>query len=269
MISVPSTNSIVNRDTTDYGFNFGLNPTLYIGDNSLTLNAGIQETIRRDALQPVQMNQNLFRQFAYVASSSFFHAISFTGYVIHETGPFTESNLHSRELSGALNFRVGAPWGKTALITGWGRDDQQFYPENYEAYYTSSYVGFDHNFSPRLDVRAIAEDLRAWRMVGTGSGIAQDFRPAATIDFIPRRNWDVQFSTAYASTRGFHVYDATQNGFSISYAMPFRREFKDQSGGNMLEYPIRFSAGLQEETFFNFSPAQSEQFRPYVEVSIF
>ena len=269
LISVPSTNSIVNRDTTDYAFNFGLNPTLYVGDNSLTFNAGIQETIRRDALQPVQMNQNLFRQFAYVASSSFFHAISFTGYVIHETGPFTESNLHSRELSGALNFRVGAPWGKTALITGWGRDDQQFYPENYEAYYTSSYIGLDHRFSPRLDVSAIAEDLRAWRVVGTSSGIAQDFRPAATIDFIPRRDWDVQFSTAYASTRGFHVYDATQNGFSISYAMPFRREFKDRSGGNMLEYPIRFSAGMQEETFFNFSPARSEQFRPYFEVSIF
>ncbi len=269
LISVPSINSVVNRDTTDYAFNFGLNPTVHLGDNVLTLNGGIQETIRRDALQPVQMNQNLFRQFLYVASSSFFNSISFTGYVIHETGPFTESNLHSRELSGALDFRVGAPWGKTALVTGWGRDDQQFSPENYEAYYTSSYVGVEQRFSDRLDLRILAEDLRGWRVVGTSSGIAQDFRPAATVDFMPTRNWSVQFSTAYSSTRGFHVYDATQNGFSISYAMPFRRRFRDESGGTMLEYPIRFSGGLQEETFFNFSSAHSEQFRPYIEVSIF
>ena len=30
-ISVPATNSIVNRDTTDYTFNFGLNPTVHLG----------------------------------------------------------------------------------------------------------------------------------------------------------------------------------------------------------------------------------------------
>jgi tetratricopeptide (TPR) repeat protein len=269
LISVPATNSIVNRNTTDYGFNFGLNPTIHLGDNVLTFNGGIQETIRRDSLQPVQMNQNLFRQFVYVASSSFFQSVSFTGYVIHETGPFTESNLHSRDLSGALDFRVGTPWGNTAFLTGWGRDDQQFHPENYEAYYTSSYAGVEHHFSNRLDLRLLAEDLRAWRVVGTNSGIAQDLRPAATVDFVPKPNWDVQFSTAYSSTRGFHIYDATQNGFSISYALPFRRQFRDESGGTMLAYPIRFSAGLQEETFFNFSPAQSEQFRPYFEVSIF
>ncbi len=269
LISVPATNSIVNRNTTDYGFNIGLNPTLHLGDNVLTFNGGIQETIRRDSLQPVQMNQNLFRQFLYVATSSFFQSVSFTGYVIHETGPFTESNLHSRDLSGALDFRVGTPWGNTALVTGWGRDDQQFYPENYEAYYTSSYVGVDHRFSNHLDVRVLAEDLRAWRVVGANSGIAQNLRPAATVDFVPKPNWDVQFSTAYSSIRGFHIYDATQNGFSVSYAMPFRRRFRDESGGTILAYPIRFSAGLQEETFFNFSSGQSEQFRPYAEVSIF
>ncbi len=268
-ISVPATNSVVNRDTTDTTLNYGVNPTIHIGDNSLSFDAGVQETFRRDSLTPVQMNQNLFRAFAYVTSSSFFNAVSFSGYVLHEAGPFTESNLHSRALTGALDFRIGAPWSKTALVTGWGMNDQVFSPVHYEDYYTSTYIGMERRFSPRLDVKAILEDLRAWRVVGTNSGIAQDLRPSGAVDFIPKRNWDVQFSSAYSSTRGFHVYDAIQNGFSISYAKPFRRKFNDVSGAVDLAYPIRFSAGMQQETFFNFIGAQNQQFRPYAEVSIF
>lgn len=148
-------------------------------------------------------------------------------------------------------------------------NDEVFSPVHYEDYYSSAYIGVERRFSTRLNVRAILEDLRAWRVVGTNSGIAQDLRPAGTVDFKPRRNWDVQFSTAYSNTRGFHVYDAVQNGFSVSYAKPLHRRFNDSSGSLNLEYPIRFSAGVQEETFFNFSGAQNQQFRPYVEVSIF
>ncbi|HEX5316052.1 MAG TPA: hypothetical protein VFX22_05320, partial [Candidatus Kapabacteria bacterium] len=68
---------------------------------------------------------------------------------------------------------------------------------------------------------------------------------------------------------GFHVYDAVQNNISVSYAWPFRRMFNAESGAVSLEYPIRFSAGLQEETFFNFSGPHSKQFRPFFEVSLF
>lgn len=269
LISVPSTNSVVNRNTTDYTFNFGVNPTIHLGSNVLTFNSGVQETVRRDSLSPIQMNQNLFRVFTYVSTSSFFNEVSFNGYVIREAGPFTDSNVSSRALAGAVDFRVGAPWGKTALVTGWGANDQQFSPVNYEDYYTASYVGLERRFSARLNVRAVVEDMRAWRVVGTHSGIAQDLRPAGTIDFTPKRNWDIQASTAFSSTRGFHVYDATQNGFSVSYAMPFRREFHDDSGEVMLKYPIRFSAGLQEESFFNFTGGHNQQLRPYLQVSIF
>ena len=189
----------------------------------LTFNSGIQGTVRRDSLSPIDMNQNLFRVFTYLSTSSFFNALSFSGYVMREAGPFTESNLSSRALAGAIDFRVGAPWGKTALVTGWGVNDQQFSPVNYEDYYTSSYIGIERKVSERLNLRIVVEDLRAWRVFGTRSGIAQDLRPAGTIDFTPGRNWDVQASTAFSSTRGFHVYDATQNGFSVSYAMPFHR----------------------------------------------
>ncbi len=268
-ISVPATNSIVNRNTTDYVFNSGVNPTLHVGSDVLIFNAGIQGTIRRDTESPTQMNQNLFRTFVYVSSSTFFNAISFSGYVIHESGPFTESNLNSRALTGALDFRVGTPWGRTALITGWGMNDQTFSPVSYQDYTTASYIGLERRFSDRLNIRAIAEDVRAWRTVGANSGIAQNLRPAGSIDFSPRRNWEIQASSAYSSTRGFHVYDAIQSGIALSYAKPFRRKYNDDRGPVLLKYPIRFSAGIQQETFMNFSATQNEQFRPYIEIGVF
>jgi len=268
-ISVPSTNSIVSRNTTDYTFNVGLNPTINIGSNVLTFNSGVQATVRRDSESPAAMNQNLFRIFTYMSTSSFFNAVSVSGYFIRESGPFTESNLHSQALAGAIDFRVGAPWGKTALVVGWGSNDQQFSPVHFEDYLTSSYIGLERRFGERLTVKAVAEDLRAWRVVGANSGIAQNLRPAGTLDFAPNRNFDVQVSTAYSSTRGFHAYDAIQNGFSISYAKPFHRKFNDDSGTVVLQYPIRFSAGMQEESFFNFTGGQNQQFRPYVRISLF
>lgn len=268
-ISVPATNSVVSRNTTDYAFNFGLNPTVSLGSNVLAFNSGAQATIRNDSESPVAMNQNLFRVFTYASTSSFFNAVSAKGFVIWEAGPYTESNLHSRTLSGALDFRVGSPWGKTALVTGWGASDQQFSPVSNKNYYTASYLGIENRFSDRLNVRAVVEDVRAWRVVGANSGIAQNLRPAGKVEFTPRRNWNLLVSTAYSSTRSFHVYDAIQNGFVISYARPFRRKFNDESGAITLQYPIRFSAGVQSETFFNFTGGQSTQLRPYVRISLF
>ena len=269
-ISVPATNSIVDRNTTDSTFNFALDPTLHLGDNVLTFNGGIQGTVRRDTRDPLDMNQNLFREYAYMSTSSFFNAVSVNGYIFRESGPFTEMKLSSRELSAALNFRVGAPWGKTALLTGWGADDQVYRQAHIEDYFTSAYIGLDRKFlTNRLDVSAVLEDVRAWRIFGTPWGIAQNLRPAGSIDFKPRPSWDVQLSSAYSSTRGFHVYDATQNGFSVSYARPFRHIFRDRSEPLTVQYPIRFSAGIQAESFFNFPGPQNQQFRPFAEITIF
>ena len=268
-ISIPSTNSIASRTTTDYTFNVGMNPTINIGNNVITFNSGVQATVRRDSESPIAMNQNLFRVFTYVSTSSFFNAVSVRGYFLRESGPFTESNLHSQAIAGAVDFRVGAPWGKTSLVVGWGSNDQQFSPVHFEDYLTSSYIGVERRFGERLTVKAVAEDLRSWRVVGTKSGIAQNLRPAGTVDFTPNHNWDLQVSTAYSSTRGFHVYDKIQNGFSVSYARPFHRKFNDDSGTFVLQYPIRFSAGIQQETFFNFSGGKNQQLRPYVRISLF
>ena len=268
-ISVPSTSSIVNRDTTDYSFNVGLNPTIRLGSNSLTFNTGVQETIRRDSEVPVSMNQNLFRYFAYVSSSSFFDAVSFDGYFIRESGPFTETNLSSKTYAGGINFRVGAPWGRTALITGWSGNDQDFTPADIEDYYTASYIGISHRFSDKFNVEALVQDSRTWRVFNARSAIAQALRPGGTISFNPNRNWAVQASTTYSSTRSFHVYDAFQNSFSVSYSRAFRRRFNAETGEVSLQYPIRFSGGIQQETFFNFPGHSNQQYRPYISITLF
>lgn len=268
-ISVPSTNSIVNRNTTDYSFNIGLNPTIHIGNNVITFNSGVQETIRRDSLQPRQLNQNIFRQFTYMSTSSFFHLISANGYVLHESGPFTEINQRSHAFAAALNFRVGAPWGRTALITGWGENDQNFDPIGIENYYTSSYVGLQRQFGQTFNVKAILEDLRAWRVVSPRSGIAQALVPSTTISWSPARNWQIQGNAAWSSNRGFHIYDDITGGANVSWALPFHRTFHDESGDVVLQYPIRFTGGVQQETFYNFTGAQNRQFRPFVGITIF
>jgi hypothetical protein len=201
--------------------------------------------------------------------------VSADGFFAFELGSFTETPISERALTGAINFRVGAPWGKTALVTGWGVNDQRFPSQQIgdsENYYTSSYIGLSHKFSPRLTAEAIVEDLRAWRIVPFSplhSAISQALRPAATINFSPTRNVDIQVSTSFESTRGFHVYDMTQNGFSLSYTRPVDRTFNDKTGKVHLKYPIRISAGLREETFLNFTSGQNQQFRPYVSVTIF
>ena len=269
LISLPATNSVLDRNTTDSTFNFSLNPTIHLGDNVMTFNTGAQETIRRDTRDPYDMDQNLFRVYSYMSTSSFFNVISASGFLMREAGPFTQSGQYSRELAAKLDFRVGSPWGKTALLTGYGVDDLLFKKAYIEYYFTSSYVGLEHRFSPRLDIKALAEDVRSWRIYQSHWGISQNLRPAGSVDFIPRRNWDLQFSSAYSSVRGFHIYDATQNGVSISYSRPLHRVFDENSTPLTLQYPIRFTAGVQQETFFNFPGAQNQTFRPYAEISIF
>ena len=269
-ISVPAVNQIINRDTTDYSFNFGLNPSFRLGDNIFTFNTGVQETVRRDAQDPKDMNQNLFRQFVYMHTSSFFNLVAVNGFAIREAGPFTERDLRSRDLGAQLNFRIGRPWGRTALLTGYGVRDLQFSPTIREFFFTSSYVGVERKVTDNFTVKVLAEHLRAWRVEGNQYAIAQALRPAANLQYSPTRNWSVEGSFAYSRNMGFHVYDAVQSSFAVSYGMPVGRSFKEEGGNEvLLRYPIRFSVGLQQQSFFDFNGGNNQQFRPFVRITIF
>ncbi len=269
-ISVPATGSIVHRNTTDYGLSFGLDPTVHIGTNVVTLNSGIQGTLRRDTLSPIEMNENLFRVFTYASTSSFFNAVSADGYISAELGKFTETPIQERMLSGAINFRVGAPWGKSALITGWKFDNQIFDSSqlgNSQNFNTSSYIGLSRSFSSRFSVMAMAEFLRSWRTEPYSpvhSAISQALRPGARVDYMPTSRLDIQASSSYELTQGFHVYDMTQNSFTVSYVRPLDRTFSETTGKVHLKYPIRVGVGVSEEGFHNFwSGNQPRQLVPF------
>ena len=159
--------------------------------------------------------------------------------------------------------------GKTALVTGWGARDEQFFPVIREYYYTSTYAGIERRFSENLRLRAVGEYLRSWRVEGQRFAIAQAFRPAASAEYSFAKNWTLEASSAYSRGMGSHDYDAVHSGFSISYAMPFRRTLEEQGGPLAVRYPIRFSAGVEQESFYNFTSSKNQQFRPFVRVTLF
>jgi hypothetical protein len=229
-------------------------------------------TVRRDhasKLSALEMNQNLFRQFAYFSSNSFFNWISVRGHAYHEAGPFTDQHLSSRDVGANLEFTVGRPWARTAMVTGYSVRDLQFNPLVREYFTTSTYAGLQRQFGQRLKVTALGEYVRAWRIQDALSATAQAIRPAASFEFRAARRWTVDGQVAYDRGEGFHAYDNIQSGFFISYDKPLRRNVAGVSGDIPVEYPLRFSVGLQQDEFPNFTGHGQAIFRPVFRLTIF
>ena len=254
--SFPSELLIQDRNTFDTILNISVAPVVRFGDVKLSITPGLQYTIRRDTLVPVDMNQNLFRQFLYVASSPIGNWLSFSGNLIREAGPFTEQDLHSRDFSGALDFHVGRPWGRTALLTGYNARDLVFGPAIEEYYQTVSYAGLQHRFGSRIRASAVAEFLRAWRVEGNEYAIAQTLRPRFGVDDKINQHWEMSASGAWSSGRGFHAYDNVTSSFMLAYT---HERGGDRSLGSetaLLAHPLRFSFGLAQQSFYDF-PGQA------------
>ena len=210
-------NVIQDRNTYDTYFNGGITPILHIGANSIAFNGGLQYDIRRDTISPVYMSQNLFRQFLYISTSSFYNWVSFNGSGFAKPGPFTDQNLHSRDLAATAEFTVGRPWGHTSLLTGYMVRDLLYRPLIEEYFNTSTYIGFQHKFGNRLTAAVLAEDLRSWQVQGTNYAIAQAFLPGGRFDFRASPRWDVQGSFLLSRGEGFHEYDNAQSQFLAAY----------------------------------------------------
>lgn len=268
-LSFPSELLIQPRNTWDTIFNVSVAPRVQLGDVKFSIMPGLQYTIRRDTRSPQFMNQNLFRQFVYVASSPIADWLSFSGNLIHETGPFTESFLRSRDFSGAVDFRVGRPWGRTALITGYnGRDllntpsQSSDYSAYTEYYQTISYAGIERRFGLHIRVQGAAEFLRAWRIANLQYAIAQTLRPRFGIDASFRRYWSISASGAWSSGRSFHAYDNITTNFVVTYTRP-----GGWSGGDTasVAYPMRFSLGFGQQSFYDFPGHEHTQFVPVMQ----
>ncbi|HEY1800232.1 MAG TPA: tetratricopeptide repeat protein [Terriglobales bacterium] len=268
-ISIPSQLLIQSHNTYDTIFNGAINPMLHWGDHTIAFSPGLQMTVRRDTDSPVQLNQDLFRQFLYVYSSPFWNWLSFTGDAIHESGPFTEQKLSSRDNSASLNFVVGRPWGKTALITGYQARDVQFHPVISEYYTTSVYAGVRRKFGENLEVSAFAEYLRSWRVQDAFWANAEALRPAFRMNYTVSKHWDVQASGIWSRGEGFHAYDNMNDQFLVTYVRPVERSVHDGVGDVPVSYPMSFSFGIQQQTFYDFSGKGRNTFLPVIRLAIF
>src|SRR5207248_2679522 len=153
----------------------------------------------------------------YMSTSSIFNWIAIKGDFIHEVGPFTQQDLSSRDLSGALEFTVGRPWGRTALVTGYRARDLQLNPLRREFFSTSSYAGLQRRFGMRTTIGVFGEYIRSWRVDINNFAIAQAMRPAAQFDFRASNRWQVQGTIAYTREMGSPIYDNMNSGFLVTY----------------------------------------------------
>jgi hypothetical protein len=198
------------------------------------------------------MNQDLFRQFLYVASSPIGNWLSFSGNLIREAGPFTDENLHSRDFSAAVDFRVGRPWGKTALLTGYSGRDLLFGPSVYEYYQTVAYAGLERKFGSRIRASAVAEFLRSWRVQAADYAIAQTLRPRFGLDDRINDHWSLTASSAWSTGRGFHAYDNVTSSVMVSYTREHNWNKSVGAETASVAYPMRFSFGFQQQSFYDF-----------------
>ena len=266
----PSVSVIQDRNTYDTFFNGGITPVVHFGSNSIAFNGGLQYTIRRDTISPVFMSQNLFRQFLYISTSSFYNWVSINASGVREAGPFTDQRLHSRDVSATVEFTVGRPWGHTSLITGYTVRDLLFNPLVQEYFNTSSYIGVQRRFGRRLTVAALAEDLRSWRVQNTQYAIAQALLPGARFEYRASPRWNFQGSFLLSRGMGFHQYDNAQSEFLVSYTREMRGGVRDTAGGVPVSHPLRFSFGLQQQTFYDFGgSAKTTTVLPVVHFSLF
>jgi tetratricopeptide (TPR) repeat protein len=269
-ISIPSETLIVRRNTYDTVFNVGTMPVLRLGSAHIILNPGIEFTIRRDTLSPIQMNQQLFRQFLYLNTSPFFNWLTVRGSAIHESGPFSLQNLNSRDLGASLEFEVGRPWGNNAMITGYSVRDLLFHPLVREFFTTDTWLGMEHKFSDKLAVTVLGKYIRSWRVQDLSFATAQALIPGARFEYKRNERWSFDGSMDFTRGEGFHLYDNVQSGFLISYVKPLRRSVNDVNGSLNVDYPLRFSVGIQQQTFYGYTgTGGTSSFRPVVKISIF
>jgi len=267
-ISIPSQLLIQKRNTLDTIFNFAVSPVLHLGNLHFSITPGLQFTLRRDTLDPFDMNQNLFREFLYLTSSPIGNWLSFSGNLILEAGPFTQQNLHSRDFSGALDFRLGRPWGKTAFLTGYSGRDLLFRPAIHEYFTTSTYAGLERRVGS-LRVSAAGEYLRAWRVEGNQFAIAQTLRPKFGLDLKVGPHWSLSAAGSWSQGKGFHSYDNVSTGFLVSYVREFRAVRKDGIETASVSYPMRLSFGAEQQTFYDFPGQGRTAIMPVIRFKLF
>jgi tetratricopeptide (TPR) repeat protein len=268
--SFPNELLIQYRNTYDTIFNSGVNPVVHVFGSTISLNPGLQFTIRRDSASPVEMNQNLFRQYLYLYTSPFGNWVAINGSAIREAGPFTEMDLHSRDLSATIEFQVGRPWAKTALLTGYEVRDILYRPLIREYYTTDSYVGIQRKFGSSWTAAVLADYLRSWRVQDTDFAIAEALRPGFRLQYKPLvSHWAVNAAGVWSKGEGFSAYNNISNAVTVSYTKGLQRPLQDGTGEVPVTYPLKISFGIQQQSFYDFNGRNRNTFLPIIQFSVF
>jgi hypothetical protein len=129
-----------------------------------------------------------------------------------------------------------------------------------------SYAGLERRFGDHVRATAAAEFLRAWRVEGRDYAIAQTLRPRFGVDAEINPHWTLSATGAWSSGRSFHAYDSITTNVVATYT-------RDRSWGRAgpetaaVAYPMRFSFGLGQQTFYDFPGQQHTQIVPVAQVT--
>lgn len=269
-VSFPSSDLIEYRNTYDTIFNVGVDHVFHLWGNTIDVNPGLQFTLRRDMSAPRDMNQDLFRQFLYVYTSPFGNWVSVNGSLIREAGPFTDQNLHSRDAAGTVEFHVGRPWAKTALITGYEGRDILFRPLIREYYTTDAYAGIQRKFGSSWKAAILAEYLRSWRVQDADYAIAQALRPGFKLAYEPlNSHWAVHAAGTWSQGKAFHAYDNVSNEVTVTYTKGVQRVLQDGLGQVPVRFPMRISFGIQQQSFYDFNGRNRNTVLPVIRFNLF
>ncbi|HUK47534.1 MAG TPA: tetratricopeptide repeat protein [Terriglobales bacterium] len=269
-VSFPNELLIQYRNTYDTIFSTGVNPVFHVLGQTISVNPGLQFTIRRDSASPLEMNQDLFRQYVYVYTSAFGNWVAMDGSLIREAGPFTEMDLHSRDFAGSIEFQVGRPWGKTSLLTGYEGRDILFRPLIREYYMTDSYVGLQRKFGSSWTAAVLADYLRSWRVQDNLYAIAEAFRPGFRVDYRPlASHWAVHAEGLWSKGEGFSAYNNVSNAVTVSYTKGLQRPMEDGTGEIPVTYPLRISLGVQQQSFYDFNGRNRNTWVPIIHLNVF
>jgi hypothetical protein len=115
----------------------------------------------------------------------------------------------------------------------------------------------------------VGEYLRAWRVEGTQFAIAQTLRPRFGVDAKLNEHWSVSASGAWSRGESFHAYDTVDAGVLVSYLRETRAMRRDGVASTSVSYPMRFSFGVQQQTFYDFPGHSHVSIVPVVKFTLF
>jgi hypothetical protein len=112
--------------------------------------------------------------------------------------------------------------------------------------------------------------LRSWRVQNASWAVAQAILPGFHLDYEPlASHWAVHATGTWSQGKGFHTYDNVANAVTVEYTKGLRRVLSDDLGDVPVNYPLRISLGVQQQTFYDFTGKNRNTFLPVILVNLF